>query len=76
MKIKDFEIGDHGKVIGYATNDRAYREKLLRMGLVKGVEFKFTRKAPLGDPIEISLRGFKLTLRKDEADALEVERIR
>ncbi|MCF7849982.1 MAG: ferrous iron transport protein A [Kiritimatiellales bacterium] len=75
MKLKDLEVGASGKVIGYATNDRAYREKLLRMGLVKGAEFTFTRKAPLGDPIEILLRGFKLTLRKDEADALEVERV-
>ena len=75
MKIKDLKIGSSGKVIGYATNDRAYREKLLRMGLVKGAQFKFTRKAPLGDPIEIMIHNFKLTLRKDEADALEVDRV-
>lgn len=75
MKIKDLEVGSNGKVTGYATKDRAYREKLLRMGLVKGATFKFMRKAPLGDPIEIMVHNFKLTLRKDEADALEVERV-
>ena len=73
MKIKDLTIGSCGRVTGYATDDRAYREKLLRMGLVRGAEFKYTRMAPLGDPIEISIHGFKLSLRKDEANALEVE---
>ncbi|MDO9577679.1 MAG: FeoA family protein [Candidatus Cloacimonadales bacterium] len=75
MKLKDIEVGSNVKVIGYATKDRHYREKLLRMGLVKGTEFSITRKAPLGDPIEIKLKGFNLTLRKTEADALEVEEI-
>jgi ferrous iron transport protein A len=42
------------------------------MGLVKGAEFKVVRKAPLGDPIEIELRGYRLTLRGAEADVLEV----
>lgn len=75
MKIRDLSVGTSGKVTGYATGDRAYREKLLRMGLVRGAEFKFTRIAPLGDPIEIIVHGFKLSLRKDEANALEVEPI-
>lgn len=75
MKLKDIKVGSNVKVIGYTTKDRHYREKLLRMGLVKGTEFSITRKAPLGDPIEIKLKGFNLTLRKAEADALEVEEI-
>ena len=75
MKLKDIEVGSNVKVISYTTKDRHYREKLLRMGLVKGAEFSITRKAPLGDPIEIKLKGFNLTLRKAEADALEVEEI-
>ncbi|MBC8414971.1 MAG: ferrous iron transport protein A [Candidatus Cloacimonetes bacterium] len=75
MKLKDMEVGSNVKVIGYTTKDRHYREKLLRMGLVKGAEFSITRKAPLGDPMEIKLKGFNLTLRKAEADALEVEEI-
>lgn len=73
MKLKEIEVGSNVKVIGYTTKDRHYREKLLRMGLVKGAEFSITRKAPLGDPIEIKIKGFNLTLRKAEADALEVE---
>ena len=73
MKLKEIEVGSNVRIIGYTTKDRHYREKLLRMGLIRGTEFIITRKAPLGDPIEIKLKGFNLTLRKAEADALEVE---
>jgi len=73
MKIKDLEVGQKAKVIKYTTTDRNYRQKLLRMGLVKGSQFKLIRIAPLGDPVEIRLKDFNLSLRKDEADALEIE---
>lgn len=72
MKLKEMEINDAGVVAGYDTSDRTYRQQLLRMGLIKGAEFTVVRKAPLGDPIELELKGFRLTLRKTEADALEV----
>lgn len=74
MKLKDLKVGESGRVSGYDTSERSYRQKLLQMGLVRGVEFTLTRVAPMGDPIEIQLRGFQLTLRKAEADALEVEK--
>jgi ferrous iron transport protein A len=45
------------------------------MGLVKGTEFTVNRVAPMGDPIEIGIRGYKLSVRKDEAAALLVEGI-
>jgi ferrous iron transport protein A len=67
-------VGDRGKVIGYAEGDRNYRRKLLAMGLTPGTEFHITRYAPLGDPIAIQVRGFALSLRKDEAAALRVEK--
>ena len=73
MKLKDIEIGKEVKIVGYESKDRQYRQKLLRMGLVKNVTFTITRRAPMGDPIEIKLKGFSLTLRKDESDALKVE---
>ena len=75
MKIKDMEIGEKGRISGYDSSAGSYRQKLLAMGLIRGSEFTITRKAPLGDPIEIKLRGFSLSLRKSEADALEVEKI-
>jgi ferrous iron transport protein A len=73
MKIKDMEIGQTGKVLRYIGDDRNYRHKLLRMGLVNGVKFQLLRKAPMGDPVEIVLAGFNLSLRKHEAEALEIE---
>jgi len=74
LSIQDMEINSKGKVVGYAQGAKAYLDKLLAMGLTKGVEFTITRVAPLGDPVEINLRGFNLTLRKAEADILLVER--
>ena len=44
------------------------------MGLTKGTEFTVKRVAPMGDPVEINLRGFALSLRKDEADSVLVEK--
>ena len=76
MKLKEMEVGSKVKIIGYSNTDRHYRQKLLRMGLVKGEIFTIIRKAPMGDPIEIKIKGFCLTLRKDEADALMVEAIK
>ncbi len=65
--LKDLAVGDTGKITGFDVTGKAYRKRLLAMGLTRGTEFKITRFAPLGDPIEIKLRGFSLTLRKDEA---------
>lgn len=75
ISIGDMEINSRGKVVGYAAGGaKNYRSKLLAMGLTRGTEFTVTRVAPLGDPVEINIRGFNLTLRKAEADILLVER--
>jgi ferrous iron transport protein A len=75
MKLGDMTPGQSGTVVGYSEANRGYRQKLLQMGLVKGTPFKLLRKAPMGDPIEIELNGFKLTLRKEEAEILETQAI-
>lgn len=75
MKIKEMKIGAKATVKGYSASSSPYRQKLLSMGLIRGAEFTLTRKAPLGDPVEIKINAFSLTLRGDEADALEVEEI-
>jgi ferrous iron transport protein A len=72
--LKELAVGDCGKVLGYRDSGRAYRQKLLAMGLTPGTEFSVTRLAPLGDPVEIQVRGFALSLRADEAAALQVEK--
>ena len=76
QNLKDLAVGDTGRVIGFGEGSKAYRRKLLSMGLTPGVEFSVTRYAPMGDPVEIRVRGFSLSLRKDEAAALRVERSR
>ena len=73
--LKDLSIGDKGRVKGFNKQERSYRKRLLAMGLTPGTEFSIVRYAPLGDPIEIALRGFSLTLRKDEADILSIEKL-
>jgi ferrous iron transport protein A len=75
MKIKEMEIGAQARLTGYTASGRGYRQKLLAMGLIRGAEFTLVRKAPLGDPVEIKLGSFNLTLRGAEADAVEVELI-
>ncbi len=73
--IKNLKIGDSGKVVGFEKSGKAYRKRLLAMGLTPGTEFRVTRFAPMGDPVEIKLRGFSLTLRKAEADVLLIEKL-
>jgi ferrous iron transport protein A len=75
IQLKEIAPGGRGVVLGYANSDSSYRDKLLSMGLTKGTEFTVLRIAPLGDPVEIEIRGFRLSLRKNEADALLVRRL-
>lgn len=59
------------RLIGFKPGiNRSYRKKLLSFGFTRGIEFTILRVAPLGDPIEVRLRGFSVTLRKDELDTL------
>jgi ferrous iron transport protein A len=75
MSLKNLSVGDLGKIIGFEQTGKAYRKRLLAMGLTPGTEFSITRFAPMGDPVEIKLRGFSLTLRKDEAAILLIEKL-
>lgn len=72
-RLRDLTVGSQGRVTGYEQGSASYRQKLLAMGLTTGTEFTITRQAPLGDPVELLVRGFQLSLRKAEADALIVE---
>jgi ferrous iron transport protein A len=75
MSLKNLTVGDLGKIVGFKQSGKAYRKRLLAMGLTPGTEFSVTRFAPMGDPVEIKLRGFSLTLRKDEAAILLIEKL-
>ena len=72
MKLSEMKQGKKGIVVGFFPCEQRYRRKLLRMGVLKGIEFTFIRRAPLGDPIEIKVRGFSLSLRREEALGLWV----
>ncbi len=71
MKLSEMKIGDKGEIISVHAKGEI-RRRILDMGIVSGVKFKVIRVAPLGDPIEIHLRGFNLTLRKEEASGITV----
>jgi ferrous iron transport protein A len=73
--LGELQIGDHARVIGYGEAGGAYRRKLLSMGLTPGVEISITRVAPMGDPVELKVRGCQLSLRKEEAAGLNVEKL-
>lgn len=73
MTFKVLRVGGRARVLGFTEGGKAYRRKLLSMGLTPGVEIAVIRVAPMGDPVEIRVRGFALSLRKDEAEALQVE---
>ena len=64
--------GQSAEIVTVRGND-AQTQRLLALGLVTGVEVSVVRVAPLGDPMEVSLRGFNLTLRKSEAALVEIE---
>lgn len=51
----------------------ATRRRIMDMGITKGIEIKVRKLAPLGDPLQLSLRGYELTIRKDDARKIEVE---
>ena len=67
--LTEVNIGDKVVVKGL-DKDSTIRKRLLEMGVTPGATLQVTGKAPLGDPIEILVRGYKLTLRKNEADAI------
>jgi ferrous iron transport protein A len=75
MTLSELKVGDSGRVLSLSQTNREYRRRLLAMGLLPGTEFNVTRVAPLGDPLELRMRGFNLSLRKEEASAITVERI-
>lgn len=71
--LADVEVKQKVKVISLGAAGSVFRRKLLSMGLTPGIEVDVTRKAPMGGPLELALRGFSLSLRKNEAQGIQVE---
>ena len=73
--LKQVKIGETVKVVKL-HGEGAIKRRIMDMGITKGVEIKLQKVAPLGDPIEITVRGYELTLRKADADMIEIEKIK
>lgn len=70
--LKDAKIGSTVKVTKL-HGEGAIKRRIMDMGITRGVEIYIRKVAPLGDPIEISVRGYELSLRKADAEMIEIE---
>ena len=70
--LKDARVGDT-LVVTRVNGEGAVRRRIMDMGITKNVEIFVRKMAPLGDPMEINLRGYELSLRKADAEMIEVQ---
>ena len=70
--LKDVKVGDTATVVKL-HGEGPVRRRIMDMGITKRVEIKVRKVAPLGDPTELTVRGYQLTLRKADAEMIEVE---
>ncbi len=71
-RLSDFTIGESG-IVKFVSGEGRLRRRLFDMGITPGAQVYLRKKAPLGDPIEINIRGYELTLRKSEAELVLCE---
>lgn len=71
----DLAVGDTARIVRYENLSSGYRRKLMSLGLTPGTHILVKRAAPLGDPLEIRVRGFSLSLRRAENRGLIVEKL-
>ena len=72
MNLKEVKVVDTVKVVKL-TGQGATKRRIMDMGITKGVEIYVRKVAPLGDPVEVTVRGYELSLRKADAAMIEVE---
>ena len=70
--LRQAKIGDKVRVVKL-HGEGAVKRRIMDMGITKGVEITVRKVAPLGDPIEISIRGYELSIRKADAEMIEIE---
>ncbi len=70
--LREISVGDTTRVVKL-HGEGAVKRRIMDMGLTKGVEVHVRKVAPLGDPIEITVRGYELSIRKADAEMIEVE---
>ncbi len=71
-QLSEFAVGESGTILS-VSGEGAVRRRLFDMGVTPGADVKLRKKAPLGDPVEITIRGYELTLRKAEAACVEMQ---
>lgn len=71
--LSDLEIGQRARVLGLHLDKPEVRRHLLDMGITKGTEILIKKIAPMGDPVDIELRGYELCIRKEEMKNIDVE---
>ena len=70
--LRDIPVGTAARV-RKLHGEGALKRRIMDMGITKGVEIFVRKVAPLGDPVEVTIRGYELSLRKDDADCIEME---
>lgn len=70
--LRDIKVGESA-VVAKLNGEGAIKRRIMDMGITKGVEVYVRKVAPLGDPIEVTVRGYELTLRKDDASLIDVK---
>lgn len=70
--LRDVKIGDTAKVVKL-HGEGALKRRIMDMGITRGVEVYVRKVAPLGDPLEVTVRGYELSVRKGDAESIEIE---
>ncbi len=70
--LRDAQVGSTVKVVRI-HGEGAIKRRIMDMGITKGVEIYIRKVAPLGDPVEVNLRGYELSIRKADAEMVEIE---
>ena len=70
--LREVRLGDTARVVRL-HGEGAVKRRIMDMGITKGVEVYVRKVAPLGDPVEVTVRGYELSIRKADADMIEVE---
>ena len=74
MTLNNLKVGQSGRIVKNRTKG-AIKQRFMDMGITKDVVVKVIKIAPLGDPIEVELRGYNLSIRKDDAKDIEIEEV-
>ena len=70
--LRDAKVGETVTVKKLVAEDGALKRRVMDMGITKGSQLYIRKVAPLGDPVEVTVRGYELTLRKNDADIIEI----